>query len=127
MIKVEKEEDKQAIAQAHVKQNQNAMALGVCVASFEIAREDLLRQFYGKPDYLLRLGVLMHEYEGQKAFFMETLRRTQAEQKAAGERALSHLKLDWVKDSYTIDLASWTVSKLVAGAWVQEFEEPKQC
>lgn len=126
IVKIEKEEDKQAVAQALLKQNQNAMALGVCVASFEIARDDLLRAFYGKPEYALRLGALAHEFEAQKAFFMETIRRTQAEQKAAGERALRAAGLDPVADTFTIDMQSWAVSKLVEGKWVQEFDEVKK-
>lgn len=67
------------------------------------------------------LGELLLEFERRKAFFLETVAKTEEEQRAIGEGALAALGLDQKEEQYMIDPVTGLVRKLRDAQWVEEF------
>lgn len=107
---------KKRIAEADQVQRDNAHALGVAVAEFELAREQLSPSV---PNFLLRLGALVAEFEGYKTSFMNAVKATRVRQREAGEAALREVGIDPASGEYCV--RDGVVMKLVDAQWVGEF------
>lgn len=107
---------RQRIADVDKAQRDNAHALGVCVAEFEIARRKILPK---DQNYLIRVGALVVEFEGHKTFFLNTIQSTRETQRKVGEDALREVGCDPSNGEYKI--IDGVVLKLVSGVWLQEF------
>lgn len=123
-MKISKE-SRDLIDTLNLKQDQNALLIG----TLEMEFEDNLERVKQEGDDRTRRGALLVEREDRREFFMQAVRRTHAEQKAAGEAALRACEIDPERGEYRIE--GDEVRQLVNGRWVsyetaQQFIRPEE-
>lgn len=76
------------------KQGQNATALGMCEWETQRERDKyLVTMVVGSLEFYAALGRLEFEYLAKRQFFLDTIKRTEAEQRGAGHQGISALGL----------------------------------
>ena len=97
------------------KQDHNAFALGVLEWEFTVALKKLLNGGLGGGELLESLGALHWEHADKRKFFLDTIERTETEQRALGESILCELGFD--PDAHDYTLHEGRVLELQDGQW----------
>lgn len=103
------------LAAVQSKQDHNAFALGVLEWEFEKALKRLVCIKGDEAVFKLTLGALHWEHANKRKFFLETIERTEAEQRTTGEDILREFGLDVEANDYS--LYEGRVLKLQSGQW----------
>lgn len=115
-----------AIRAERARRDAAAHALGVALAEYELAKNDLRKvdESMTLDERYLRLGAVQHEFEGYKDSGMKVIARSLAMEKRIADGALAAFGLPQEGRTFTIDQKTGDVLELVAGAYVPVEDAP---